>query len=162
MAKPFMTVDNSELERFAEQFSELVDRFDDEMINTIEYAARRFLDDVKKRTPKKTGNLRNHWTEDNTTLHVEYDGKGYHVYLVNKAEYASWVEHGHYSHNQFNKGGSPYVVKNRTVPYYDGTNAPTFVYGVFYLKKTEIEYNDGKLDAIVNREMTQLFKRKGW
>lgn len=162
MAKPFMTVDNSELLEFTEQFRELQQNFDADIRKIIENIARKFLVDVKNRTPKDTENLREHWDSDNTTIVVESDGLGYWVYLVNSAEYALEVEQGHFSYNQFNKGGEPYIVRNRTVPYKFGTDAPTFVYGVFYLKETEIQYNEGKLDRLVTRELNKILKSKGW
>lgn len=162
MARPFIEVDNSELEKFTQQFSELKEHFDDEIKNMLREVARQFLEDVKKRTPRGTGNLRKHWTIDNLTLDIKSDKSGYWVYLVNTVDYASYVEHGHYSYNQYNVGGVPYTVKNRTVPYYDGNPSPVFVYGVFYLKKTELQYDKGKMQRIVNREMTNLFKSKGW
>lgn len=162
MAKHFLQVDISELENFIDDFSELREQFDDEIKHTIKVVAREFIYDVIKRTPKKTSNLRKHWLEDNVALHVETKGDEYCVYLVNKAEYASYVEQGHYSYNQFNVGGEPYIVKNRTVEYYEGNNAPTFVYGVFYLKKTEIDYKKDKMETIVSREISKIFKDKGW
>ena len=164
MAKRFLTVDNSELLEFTEKFKSLRESWGDSISDMIKVIALKFLQDVKARTPKDTGELRTHWDSDNATIHVESDGHGYWVYLVNKAEYALEVEQGHYSYNQFNKGGEPYIVKNRTIlsNKYGNNNDATFVYGVFYLKETEIQYDEGKLDRLVRRELNKILKSKGW
>lgn len=162
MTKNFLVIDNRELRDFAKKFNNATENSKTAIKKTIEYVARQFLKDVKARTPKKTGNLRQHWDLDNADIVVKETKHTFTVYLVNKAEYAKWVENGHFSYNQFNVGGAPYTVKNRTVPYTYGTNAPTFVYGVFYLKKTEIDYNDmGKLDKLVSQRFNSLLWTKG-
>lgn len=155
MGKPFLIIDDRELQAFAKRCDANLPNAGKGIKRALEKLAASFLQDVKKRTPKKTGKLRDQWDVDNANIVVHEDAGGFYVYLVNTTEYAEWVEKGHYSYNQF---GGPYEVKNRTVPYYDGNNAPTFVYGVFYLKKTEVEYNEGKLETIVSREFDKWLK----
>lgn len=162
MGKKFLIIGDRELQAFARQCDVNLPKASEGIKRTLEKLATSFLKDVKKRTPKKTGKLRNQWDIDNASVVVHEDAKGYYVMLVNTTEYAEWVEKGHYSYNQY---GGAYTVKNRTVPYFDGNSAPTFVYGVFYLKKTEIEYNQGKLDTLVSREFNRWLKdffEKGW
>lgn len=168
MGNKLLIIDDRELKAFAKKFDNATNNSKTAIKKTIEYVAKKFLEDVKKRTPVKSGNLRQHWDLDNAQIVVKETPKTFKVSLVNKAKYAKWVENGHFSFNQFNKGGSPYIVKNRTILEQEFIEEParpaldTVVYGTFYLKKTEIDYNDrGKLDKLVEERFNQLLWTKG-
>lgn len=111
-----------------------------------------------EQTPVKTGNLREMWSaSDNLKFTVNQTNRGYEVVLINSAEYASSVNDGHYSHNQYNKGGEPYVVKNRTVPFNPtyGNNYPTdktYVFGRFFVENS-IDLTYPKVEQIVMKEL---------
>lgn len=106
-----------------------------------------------EQTPVDTGELRKMWNiDDNLKFTVKRVRNGYEVVLINKAEYASSVNDGHYSYNQFNKGGNPYVVKNRTVPYKQGGKDKTFVFGRFFVEDS-IDLTYPKVERIVMKEL---------
>lgn len=152
-SKKFLGVDNRELTQYCKSFALLKNNTKKDIKEIIRDAARHFLVDVKNRTPQVSGELRRHWDTDNLDFVVRSTDKGYYVELVNKCEYASYVESGHFSYNQF---GGPYEVKNRTVPFYYKPSGKTVVYGVFFLKKTEVEYaSKGKLDHLVSLKAEQ-------
>ena len=155
MSNSFLYCDNEELINFSKQFKTAADTSYVVIKSALKHAAQRFLEDVKQRTPVKTGNLRDHWDLDNANVVVQEDSEGFFILLVNTSEYAEWVEKGHYSYNQF---GGPYIVKNRKVPYFEGNNDKRFVYGVFYLRKTEIQYDMGKLDNLIEIKFNQWLK----
>lgn len=134
---------------FEFDFSELVD-FGDALVNTFDDAIKEALQKVakellklmKRNTPRDTGKLASGWdTSGNLAFRVQQDSNGYFVELVNATEYASWVNDGHHSYNQF---GGPYIVKNRTVKYYQGNKAATFVYGHFFVEKSILELEESK------------------
>lgn len=100
--------------------------------------------ELYKRTPKKTGDLARGWYYSNG-IRVVPRKNGCQVELVNPVEYARAVNYGHFSHNQFNKGGEPYIVKNRTVMWSayasdfgdPSSPEPTFVFGHFFVERTK-------------------------
>ena len=112
---------------------------------------------LKKNTPYKTGKLQQGWLSGGYVI-VE-KGKGYEVTLLNDVEYAYYVNYGHYSYNQFNKGGEPYFVYNRTpkiAPEFETNDDDTFVFGHFFVEKTLVDYAESfKLDKLL---FTQLNK----
>ena len=127
------------------------------MREAIRDAAERFLVEVIHRTPEQTGELRYRWRLDNASVRVRAEGDGYKVTLHNRAPYASWVEKGHW---QRGRDGQLQVVRNRTVPYYEGENADTYVFGVFYVKKTELHLESQHvIDNVVRQHMEDLFNR---
>ena len=83
---------------------------------------------------------------------------GYQVELINQVEYATYVNDGHYSYNQFNKGGQPYVVKNRTVRYYQGNRDKTFVFGVFFVEKSVVEVGNSRIEQYVFPHIEKWFR----
>lgn len=121
----------------------------------IRDAAQRFLVEVIHRTPEQTGELRHRWRLDNASVRVRPTHDGYKVTLHNRAPYASWVEKGHW---QRDREGNLQTIHNRTVPYYEGENADTYVFGVFYVKKTEL-YMESRhvVDDVVREHMERLF-----
>lgn len=161
----FITVDNHELDELCRNLA----AFDDEATSTQFFSdlladvANRVLTDLKKRTPVKTGNLKRHWDEDNPAgqlrARVTYKGDGYEITLVNTTEYADWVEKGHRSYNQF---GGPYTVRNsrirpQGVP--EGQGGGDWVYGRFYVRNAENLWQNGKLDPLVQSEVTRWINR---
>lgn len=109
-------------------------------------------------TPVVTGELRLGWSGGtNCSYIVKKVWGGYRVELINDVPYALSVNDGHYSYNQY---GGPYEVKNRTVPYTQGNNAPTFVFGHFFVEKSILTLeNSKKLEKIVYKELEKWF---GW
>ena len=149
---------------FTFDFSELVDfgnnlvtTFDDCATDATRKLAKALYDRLKQKTPKKTGELRSGWDKSgNLAFRVQRDADGFFVELKNETEYANWVNYGHHSYNQF---GGPYVVKNRTVKYYQGNSAATFVYGHFFVEKSILELEESKaVKKIVDRCLTEWFK----
>lgn len=104
-------------------------------------------------TPVVTEELKKGWnTTENLSFTVRKVKRGYMVELTNNVEYARSVNYGHYSYNQFNKGGTPYVVNNRTVPYYAGNKDKTFVFGRFFVEKSIVAV-EPLVKQIVQREL---------
>lgn len=119
--------------------------------------------ELYKRTPKKTGDLARGWYYSNG-IRVVPRKNGCQVELVNPVEYARAVNYGHFSHNQFNKGGEPYEVRNRTVlwSWYAGESGSdtnpwgnTYVYGHFFLERTVVAL-DGD-DRIIDTIAVNLY-----
>ena len=109
-------------------------------------------------TPVKTGKLKTGWkSEENYAYVVVKVKNGFEVTLTNNVEYALSVNDGHYSYNQYNVGGKPYVVKNRTVPYTQGNKAPTFVYGRFFVENSILDTEE-KLNAVLDKELEKWFR----
>lgn len=88
---------------------------DSEMELIMDELLKSFLGEAMTNTPVVTGNMRMHWYEDNLDYKVRKLKNGYSVTVYNKAKnergyaYASDVDQGHQSYNQF---GGPYVVRN--------------------------------------------------
>ena len=161
----FITVDNHELQALCDNLA----AFDDGVASTQFFVdlladiANRILTDLKARTPVKTGKLKKQWDKDNPRgqlkARVTRKGDGYEITLVNTTEYADWVEKGHRSYNQF---GGPYIVRNsrihpQGVP--EGHGGGDWVYGRFYVRNTENLWANGKLDPLVEREVTRWINR---
>ena len=139
-----------ELIKFTENISYEID-------SALMTAARRIAKELHKhlvsQTPVKTGNLRKMWSAgDNLMFTVNKVGNRYEVVLINKAEYAAWVNDGHYSYNQYNVGGNPYLVVNRTVLYTRGNKDETFVCGRFFVEDS-IDLTYPKVERIVMAEL---------
>ena len=131
--------DFSELTDFGD---EIVNTFDDATTDALRRVAKELLRLMKRNTPRRTGKLASGWdTSGNLAFRVQQDANGYFVELVNATEYASWVNEGHHSYNQF---GGPYVVRNRTVRYRQGNNSATFVYGHFFVERSILEMESSK------------------
>lgn len=88
-------------------------------------------------TPVVSSELLSGWYgDDNLAYIVKKVNRGFQVTLTNSVEYALYVNDGHFSYNQFNVGGEPYVVNDahRTVTYTQGTKDIHFVYGHFFVE----------------------------
>lgn len=123
-------------------------KFDKYAKRAIREVAKQLVDVIKGYTPVKTGTLLKGW--DKRKIRVIPTSKGYEVLLVNDVEYAPYVNYGHYSYNKFNKDGDPYIVHNRTVPYYAGISDATFVYGRFFVERGMAQYSSyGRLEEVI-------------
>lgn len=130
-------VDNKELQKLEERFRRAIN--DKTGIpHAIAQTAEQILRDLIRNTPVDTGTLKEQWRKDNQNIEArirEVSG-GWIVELINTTEYASWVEKGHNIYNQY---GGPYG----------------WVMGQFFVKKTEVIWQNGKLD----RSLTIRFNR---
>jgi hypothetical protein len=146
--------------KFEWDFTELLD-FGDRIADTaiFEEACEKITKQIAKElhkmlinnTPVKTGTLQSFWqTGENYSYTIKRVRGGFQVTLVNEAEYALSVNDGHYSHNQFNKGGEPYVVRNRTVPHTQGEDGDTFVFGRFFVEASiaQLEESEAALKKL--------------
>ncbi len=146
--------DFSELNKFVENVANR-ERLDTTLMTATQNVARVLHQHLLEQTPVKTGNLQKLWSAgDNLKFTVKRVKNGYEVTLINEAEYATSVNDGHYSYNQFNKGGKPYVVKNRTVPYKQGGKDKTFVFGRFFVEDS-IDLTYPKVEQIVMKELNK-------
>lgn len=122
-------------------------------------AANDFLKTIKSRTPKTgepnpvtgrvwnwkqnhpAGQLREAWTKDNQNLKAKVVTKanGFEITLVNNTEYASWVEKGHRK-------------------FIFGRDTGEWTMGTFFLKRTEVEFENGRLAKSVEKKLTDWIK----
>lgn len=151
--------DFHELYDFANRIGN-VPKFEDTCKKLVQELAKVLHDMLYYETPVKTGNLCSGWdTAENYTYTVKKVKRGYEVELKNEVPYALSVNDGHYSYNQYNVGGSPYVVKNRTVPYTQGNGASTFVFGHFFVEKSILKLeNSDQLEKILYKELEKWFR----
>ena len=135
--------------------------FDEAMISAVRKIGKELKEMLVTNTPYKTGKLQKGWKTSQYKIRDE--GDGYSVTLTNKVDYARFVNYGHYSRNQFNptsSGKPPYVVKNRTVPYTQGNNEATFVFGHFFVEKSMLQLENSKvIESILKKELDKWFKR---
>lgn len=84
--------DYSQLKKLQKDLQQ-IQRIDLEEFSTrsVYELAARLLRKVKKRTPVKTGNLRNSWSIGKVHRYSNY----YVIEVFNQVEYASYVEYGH-------------------------------------------------------------------
>lgn len=151
-----ISVENDEFERFQNELeNRLVNNWEQVVKNSLLQCAELYLKDVIKATPvgtkyrpktkgkkaHKPGNLKRQWRKDNKqlALKIKTAPDGYFIQLVNTTEYASWVEKGHESYNQF--GGSY-----------------GWVMGQFFVKKTENIWQNGKLDKTMQRRINDWMR----
>lgn len=149
--------DFSELETFAQRLENtaVFDKYCEQITKQI---AEELHKRLKANTPKRTGQLVKGW--GNTAFVVTRTSAGFQIELTNNVAYALSVNDGHYSYNQFNKGGVPYVVKHRTVPYTQGRSDATFVYGRFFVERSivELEENNSLLREIIFTQLKSWFR----
>lgn len=111
-----MKFEYHELENFGKEL--LTESRDQEMKRIMDKLVKQFLTNAKTYTPVVTGLMRQHWDLDNKDYDIRRVKAGFEVTVYNKAEktiggktyqYASWVDQGHESWNQY---GGPYTVYN--------------------------------------------------
>lgn len=139
-------IDASDLTKLQKKLSGLIDN-DDWIRQAIVESCELMLKDLIESTPVDTGRLKEQWLKDNPKIVVRDTSDGWTVDLVNTTEYASWVEKGHFSYNQY---GGPWPVKNAKVPDSSG-----WVYGRFFVRKTENIWQNGKLDANLSSRLNE-------
>ncbi len=139
-------IDASDLTKLQKNLSGLIDN-DDWIRQAIVESCELMLKDLIESTPVDTGRLKEQWLKDNPKIVVRDTSDGWTVDLVNTTEYASWVEKGHFSYNQY---GGPWPVKNAKVPDSSG-----WVYGRFFVRKTENIWQNGKLDANLSSRLNE-------
>lgn len=151
--------DFHELYDFGDRITD-IDKFEDVCKTVTIQLTKELQEMLFNKTPVKTGQLAAGWGgSENYSYKIKERKNGYEVELINRVPYALYVNDGHYSHNQFNKGGDPYVVKHRTVPYYQGNSEATFVFGRFFVEKSILELeNNYKLNAILFKELEKWFR----
>lgn len=137
-----------------------IEKFEDVCKKITVKLAKELQEMLFNKTPVKTGQLAAGWGgSENYSYTIKERKNGYEIQLVNRVPYALYVNDGHYSYNQYNKGGSPYIVKNRTVPYYQGNSDATFVFGHFFVEKSILELeNSDKLNTILYKELEKWFR----
>ena len=140
VVKGFINIDFTELEEYVDKFHEVVENHDAQVKRILEKIAKEYLVDLAERTPVDTGRLQNQWILDNMNINVVDRGDLYEVELINTTKYASWVEKGHWSYNQF---GGPYG----------------WVIGRFYVRKTENLWKHGRLDERIQQEYETWLKK---
>lgn len=135
--------DYDELTVFTEKLNQLTNGEWDRMVrDSLARVAETYLQELIGVTPVKTGKLKRQWRKDNgkdLAVKVRDIGNGYVIELINTTEYASWVEKGHNIYNQF---GGPYG----------------WCYGRFFVKKTEVAWQNGKLDDRLQRRINKWMK----
>lgn len=150
MGAKYVKIDNREMMEFSKKMGDLklAPLYVEE---ALENAASAYLTDVIRATPVNKdltaptrGNLKAQWSKDNQNLMLkirEVSG-GYMIELINTTPYASWVEKGHNIYNQF---GGPYG----------------WCMGQFFVRKTEVKWQNGKLDRVltlrINKWLKELF-----
>lgn len=136
-------------------------RYEEACKLATEDIAKQLLIMLRNNTPVATGQLKGGWEGTFTVTRLK---NGFKVVLKNKVRYAAAVNNGHYSHNQFNKGGEPYVVKHRTVPYNstfggDYPSGETYVFGRFFVENSILQLNNTKqIESIVYQQLQKWWK----
>lgn len=116
---------------------------------------------MKGLTPVDEYDLINGW--DGNKFLVTEVADGFEVLIVNKTDYALFVNDGHPSHNQFNKGGSPYEVKHRvqvrTPHKWQKGDGVHWVFGHFFVERGIIQLKATKeIESIIMRELEKWWE----
>ena len=148
--------DISELDEFGNRLANTA-KFKEYCKRIVKQLAKELQDMLINQTPVKTGQLAAGWGgAENSAYKIEELKTCYKVTLYNRVPYANSVNDGHYSYNQY---GGPYEVKHRTVPYTQGKNDPTFVFGHFFVEKSILLLeNSSVLDMILYKELNKWFE----
>lgn len=150
--------DMHELEDFAKRLGE-TERFEKACKEVVTKLAKELHEMLFNKTPVKTGQLAAGWGgAENYAYKIVELKTSYKITLYNRVPYAKAVNDGHYSYNQFNKGGTAYRVKHRTVPYTQGNSSERFVFGHFFVEKSILTMeNSSELDKILYKELEKWF-----
>lgn len=116
--------------------------------------AQALLTHMRGFTPRETGHLISGW--DGNAFLVVPEKKGYRVEIVNKAEYAAWVNDGHRVRNQAD--GEYLKVHHRVkVPVASQWQTPVndyYVFGHFFVEKGILQIkNSTEIEQIIMREL---------
>lgn len=147
--------DFSELEGFVKRIND-ADKYSEMCKKLTQELAKVLHEMLFDTTPVKTGQLAAGWGgAENYSYKITTLATGYKVELFNRVPYAKWVNDGHYSYNQY---GGAYEVKHRTVPYTQGKNEPTFVFGHFFVEKSILKVeNSAELEKVLSKELEKWF-----
>lgn len=147
--------DFSELEGFVKRIND-ADKYAEMCKKLTKELAKVLQEMLFDTTPVKTGQLAAGWGGgENYSYKITTLATGYKVELFNRVPYAKWVNDGHYSYNQY---GGAYEVKHRTVPYTQGKNEPTFVFGHFFVEKSILKVeNSAELEKVLSKELEKWF-----
>ena len=148
--------DFQELYDFADRVGN-ASKFEDACTTLTQEIAKVLHEMLFNETPVKTGNLCAGWGgSENYKYTVTQTPEGFEVELKNEVPYATYVNDGHYSYNQY---GGAYVVKNRTVPYTQGNSDATFVFGHFFVEKSILKLeNSDALKKVLYKELEKWFR----
>ena len=151
-------------------FSELTD-FADNLVKTSTFSkameevakklAKYLRDLIRDETPVgQTGRLKAGWEQGEVGLLVTRESHGFLVEFTNKVEYASYVNYGHESHNQF---GGPYLVRRRikvpTAYPQQNPKSPYWVYGWFFVEQSIITAEDSpELMKLLMKSLTEWWE----
>ena len=148
--------DLDELWNFRDKLT--VATFEKHMKNMTRELAYILLQMIKKHTPVKTGKLQSGWDNtENLSYTIIQTKTGFKVELVNKVDYATYVNYGHRSKNQY---GGPYTVTKRTVALDDRwgqTATEYYVYGHFFLEKGVLD-SEQKMEHVLNKHLNRWWK----
>lgn len=143
-------------------FSELVEFADNLVKSDLEETFKRItkeiskilLNDIKGLTPRdQTGQLINGW--NGNAFLVKSVPNGYEVEIVNKTEYAAWVNDGHKAYNQF---GGPYPIHTRvkviSAHQWQQGNPTYHVFGHFFVERGILQLNNTtRVEDIIMKEL---------
>lgn len=148
--------DFSEFQEFAEKLENT--DLDSIFKRSAQAISKELLKRMKMFTPiGETGDLIKGWNGND--FRVQTTEKGYLVEIINTTPYATWVNDGHRSFNQWNVGtNKPYVVENRVkVPYeykWQKGDGIHYVFGHFFVERGILSLvNSTQLDAIIFDEL---------
>ena len=149
--------DFKELNEFADRLTETAP-FQDACKRLTKQLAKELQEMLFQQTPVRTGQLAAGWGgSENYAYEIKTLKTSYKITLYNRVPYAKWVNDGHHSYNQY---GGPYEVKRRTVPYTQGKNDSTFVFGHFFVEKSILLLeNSTELDKLLEKELESWFRR---
>ena len=167
-----VTWDFSELHEFVNDLSDplVIDKYLKKATKDIAKVA---LKHIKSLTPVDTYELINAWDKNKFAVVKKEDG--FEVLLVNDTEYASAVNDGHESHNQY---GGPYSIKPynskgrwgkpegriqvRTPHKWQKGDLSCYVFGHFFVERGLIQTKSTKeIESIILRELDNLWRNCG-
>lgn len=154
-----VTWDFKELNDFADNLSGFGSSFNPHIKKAAQEIAKALLVDMKRFTPRdKTGKLIAGW--NGNAFLVKGTPNGYEVEIVNKAEYALWVNDGHKAYNQF---GGPYPIQHRVKvisPHKWQRGNPTYhVFGHFFVERGILQLsNSDKIEQIIMKELQKWWR----
>lgn len=148
--------DFQELYDFAEKLTD--ERLEKTFERVTKEIAEVLLKYMRGFTPKETGQLIDGWN-DNAFL-VKAVNDGYEVEIVNKTEYALWVNDGHRAFNQY---GGPYEIHNRVkvkVPHeWQKGDYNYHVFGHFFVERGIAQFtNTTEIEKIIMNELHKWWK----
>lgn len=156
--------DFHELYDFGKRISN-VSKFEKACKDATRELAKVFHQMLISNTPLLTGKLKSGWDGKNLQYKVKQTKDGFEVEFINDVPYAWYVNYGHYSYNQFNVGGEPWVVHNRIkVPKrskYDDLDIRenNYVFGHFFVEKSIVQLeNSSELNKVLQIELEKWFR----